>query len=475
MKIENIEIESSLQKVKELLETDKTVSPSLRAGIELLLTLINLLVNRLGLNSSNSHKPPSSDSNREKKEKKPSKIRAGGQKGHIGKTLQPVDDPDEIEELSIKRSSLPKGNYRQVGYESRQVFDLDITVVVKEYRGEILKDQNGNSFVADFPDGVTNRVQYGKGVKAHAVYLSKYQLLPYKRIEEYFADQIGLPLSAGTICNFNQKCYVLLESFEDTLRKTMIDSKILHADETSINIGGNRHWLHGNSNNQWTYLYPHKKRGTEAMDEMGVLPLYEGKLCHDHWKPYYKYKKISHLLCNAHHLRELERVWEQEKQEWGKIMMNFLLELNQVVKDSGGMLKQILADKKRERYREILKEGEKECLPPKPPPDGKKKRGRLKRSKSRNLLERLQAYENDVLGFMLEKDSPFTNNLGERDIRMTKVQQKISGCFRSIEGARNFCRIRSYISSAKKQKFSASFALNAIFEGKDIFLKNSGG
>lgn len=188
MTIENINVEKLLGTVKKSLKEDTTLSPGLKVSIEMMMVLINLLVTRLGLNSRNSSKSPSTDPNRKKKERKSSGKKPGGQKGHRGKTLELVEEPDETEEIMIDRSQLSEGKYTEDGYESRQVFDLDISVVVKEYRAEILKDQFGNKFVAKFPDGVTNRVQYGNGVKAHAVYLSQYQMLPYQQVEEYFAD-----------------------------------------------------------------------------------------------------------------------------------------------------------------------------------------------------------------------------------------------------------------------------------------------
>jgi transposase len=471
MSIDNINIDELLASVKKALKKDKNISKGLKTSIEMMIIVISLLANRLGLNSNNSSKPPSSDPNR-KKEKRVSGKKRGGQKGHKGNTLKKVKEPDEIEEIKIDRSSLPKDEYKEVGYESRQVFDLDIQVVVTEYRAEIIQNSKGEKFTAEFPEGVTSPVQYGNTVKAHAVYLSQYQLLPYGRLAEYFRDQIGLPINQETIRNFNQKAYKKLENFEGFLKQKLINEKILHADETGINIDSKRQWLHGNSNEQWTYLFPHQKRGTEAMDAMGVLPEYHGILVHDHWKPYYQYENIIHALCNAHHLRELERVWEQDKQEWGKEMQKLLLEIKEEVDQSNGKLEPDKAEEWKEKYRKLLEEAQKECPPPKEPElkkGEKKKRGRLKRSKARNLLERLMNFENDVLRFMTEKIVPFTNNLGERDIRMTKVQQKISGCFRTLEGAKTFCRIRSYIASAKKNNISASEALISLFEDRNVF------
>jgi len=187
-------------------------------------------------------------------------------------------------------------------------------------------------------------------------------------------------------------------------------------------------------------------------------------LCHDHWKPYYRYEFV-YALCNAHHLRELTRAYEQDKQQWAKEMEQFLRELNQTVDQAGGALGREEAQAVRKNYRALLKKSEMECPPPNRLP-GKRKRGRLKRSKARNLLERLINYEDDVLRFMENPKVPFTNNLGEKDIRMTKVQQKISGCFRSMEGAKMFCRIRGYISTCRKQGMSATQAMALVFEGK---------
>ena len=187
-------------------------------------------------------------------------------------------------------------------------------------------------------------------------------------------------------------------------------------------------------------------------------------LIHDHWKPYYRYK-CDHALCNAHHLRELNRAWEQDNQQWAKKMITLLQSINFDVKNSHGKFDQTKAIENRKKYRDLLCQAELECPAPEKPPD-KKKRGRLKRSKARNLLERLIIYEDDVLRFMENQDVPFTNNLAENDIRMTKVQQKISGCFRSVDGANIFSRIRAYLSTCRKQKISLSYGLRTLMDGK---------
>ena len=464
MNIDNIDIHATIEKARAVIRDDKQMSAGTKSIVEILILVITLLANRLNLNSTNSSKPPSSDPNRKKKPRPKTGRNKGGQKGHIGTTLQKVDDPDIIEPIEIDRRTLPACALRDVGYEARQVVDIDISRVVTEYRAQILEDENGNRYVAAFPEGVTKAVQYGTGIKAHAVYLSQFQLIPYNRIQDYFADKLQIPISEGSIFNFNKQAFDALDEFEAHAREQLIASAVAHADETGINKGGDRYWLHCVSNPNWTLYYPHEKRGMEAFEAMGVLPWFKGILCHDHWKPYYSLDCI-HSLCNAHHLRELTRAWEQDNQQWADDMKNLLEKINARVNDAGGVLNAQQAGIYRAQYRKLINEGEIECPEPERP-NKKGKRGRIKKSKSRNLLERLRDFESDVLRFMENEHVAFTNNLGENDIRMTKVQQKISGCFRSIEGAKIFCRIRSYLSTCRKQGIKASHALDLLFNGK---------
>lgn len=466
MTIENIDVDATLRKVEKLLSEEKGLSPAVRSMIELLVLLITLLAGRLNRNSRNSSKPPSSDPNRKRESKAKGERKAGGQKGRDGVTLKKVDNPDEVEVIKVDRRKYPRSKYKVVGYEARQVFDIKISRVVTEYRAEVVEDAKGNRIVASFPEGVTKAVQYGPDLKAHAVYMSQYQLIPYKRIQEYFEGQIGIPLSEGSIYNFNREAYESLESFDVRASEELAKSEVMHVDETSISKNGDRYWLHSASNSLWTYFFPHERRGTEAINSIGILPEFRGILCHDHLKSYYTYSNCTHALCNAHHLRELEGVWEDDnKQEWAKEMKALLKEINRATSDAGGILGTDESEKYRQRYRTILQNAEAES----PPPDEtnrKGKRGRVRRTKARNLLERLRKYEGDVLRFMDNKNVPFTNNLAENDIRMTKVQQKISGCFRSLEGAKIFCRIRSYLSTCRKQGVNLSRALQMLFRGE---------
>lgn len=464
MKVKRTEASTIIQKVTDILENDKTISCSAKIIIKSMIVLVTALVNKLGLNSFNSHQPPSSDPNREKKLQKKSNTPCGGQKGHIGSTLMPVAEPDVIKPIAIDRQTLPSDEtYTSDGYIARQRVDIEISTIITEYRAESVIDSAGKRYTAAFPKGLTQPIQYGPSVKTKAVYSSVYQLIPYERLCEQFKDGYKIPISKGTIYNFKDEASALLKKlgFDKIAKQELSNAALGHVDETSININGKKIWLHNFSNQQWTWHEPHLKRGSQAMDDIGILPMFSGILCHDHWKPYFKYS-CEHSLCNAHHLRELLYAHEKDKQEWAETMRVFLLKINKEVDETQN---DALSDARlkllRETYRKILRDGDKEC-PAIAPKAGTKRRP--KQSKSRNLLERLRDYEKQVLLFMEDPLVPFTNNLGERDIRMSKVQQKISGCFRSIEGAIIYCRIRSYLSTCKKNGMAPYEALTLLFD-----------
>jgi transposase len=464
--LDNIDIDATLSKVEQLLKSDKQLSPALKSLITVLVMVVKLLTNRIGLNSRNSSKPPSSDPNRKKQRRKKSTNKSGGQLNHVGITLKQIDDPDEIKLLKIDRRTLPKGDYEGGGVEKRQIFDIDISRWVIEYQVEVLINKaTGKRYTASFPEGVSKAVQYGNQLKAHAVYMSQYQLLPYNRVQEFFAGQMDIALSEGSIYNFNLEAFNKAKPFEDITKHQLSEAPLLHVDETGINIDGDRHWLHCATNASWTFFFPHENRGNKATDPIGILPAFKGVLCHDHWKPYYCYTDCLHALCNAHHLRELTYAWEQDGQAWAKQLKAFLEDTNRAVHDGGGKLPDKDSQSYWRKYRALLRKAEIEC----PPPDEKDrrgKRGRIKRSKARNLLERFINFEEDVLRFMDNEIVPFTNNQGERDLRMTKVHQKISGCFRSMKGAEIFCRVRGYLSTCRKQGVSSSRAMALLFNGE---------
>jgi transposase len=475
LKPTTLSLNQTIAHVEQLLNDDPHTSPAIKSAVALLIVVVKLMAGHLGLDSHNSSKPPSTDPNRERKVRTLSDKKAGGQPNHKGSTLTLCEEPDEIKTIAIDRRTLPKGHYSEDGYEVRQIIDLHIERVVTEYRAQVLKNETGKRFVAEFPPEVTRPVQYGASVKANAVYMSMFQLIPYERVQTHFAEQFSISLSAGSLLNFNQDAYTRLEMFETLAKHCLAQEKVLHVDETGINVNGKRMWLHNASSEHWTLFYPHENRGKVAMDEMGVLPNFKGTLIHDHWKPYYRYT-CTHALCNSHHLRELTHAHEEDNQLWAKDMHELLREINHEVSIERGVLNAEKSDAYRHRYRELLHKADSECPAPdtvKEPP----KRGKIKRSKSRNLLERLRDYEADVLRFMVDVYVPFTNNQGERDIRMTKVQQKISGCFRSMEGAKVFCRIRAYLSTCRKQGVGVGEALDCLFNGTwpDFILKKMAG
>jgi transposase len=465
--INDINITETIARVERTLFEDKRISPEFRGLVELLLIIIKLLVDKIGLNSRNSSKPPSQDPHRvrgRKTKAKGKKRKPGGQPGHKGSCLKPVEKPDVVHEIKIDRKSLPKDHqYEHVGYDKRQVIDIIVKREVTEYQAEILRDEKGTEYVAEFPDGVKRDVQYGATLKAKVVYMSQAQLIPLERVKDYFKSHYQLNLSQGSLCNFNQEAYRGLDVFEKVAKEKLISGDLLHNDETGINISGHLRWLHSASNEKWTLFFPHEKRGGEAMRDFGILSQFKGVAMHDHWKPYLGFD-CDHALCNAHHLRELERAWEQDGQRWAKNMYRLLLKMKDAVETAGGKLPEKKAERFRRKYRALLARATHEC--PEPKYTGPKKRGRKKKNKARNLLERLRDYETETLRFLTDEKVPFTNNLSERDLRMTKVQQKISGCFRSLDTAKIFCRIRSYLSTCRKHGVDLTEALRLLFIGK---------
>jgi len=430
------------------------------------------LEEQISKDSHNSHKPPSSDGFKKiPKVRKPSGKKAGGQKGHEGNTLRMTDSPDKVEVHKVERCShCGKSLKREkaIKEDRRQVFDLPPNEIeVTEHRAEIKEcDRCGHRTTAEFPEDVTHKVQYGPRLKANAAYIKSYALLSYERAAELFKDLFGVSLSVGTLVNVDRKVSDRLQEVDGRIKKNITSSSIVHFDETGMRIEGKLNWLHVAATQELTYYAPHAKRGSDATDAIGILPVFGGRAVHDGWRSYFNYG-CEHVLCNAHHLRELTFIYEQYGQKWAKEMIEFLLELKE--KRERSKARRFSSKRIREfeqRYRRLISMGMAANPPPEEQP--RKKRGRKKKSKARNLLERLQQHEEATLGFMYDFSLPFDNNLGERDIRMMKVQQKISGTFRSFEGAISFCRIRSYISSVKKQGMNMMSALQDIFSDRHL-------
>ena len=425
---------------------------------------IKKLEAQINKNSRNSSKPPSSDSPFKNKDKKKKKQTHGVKKKRKGTTLNQVSDPDEIVSCKVDICEHCQCDLSDVGIKEinkRQVTDIPpVKAFTTEYQGEVKECPHCYKISkAAFPDGVTHKAQYGPGVQAVAVYLRNYQLIPLERTIELFKDLFKITLSEGSIVNMTTRCADHLSGFMEMIKQKLIVADIMHNDETGINIRGILHWLHTAGNKDYTFLYPHKKRGSKAFDEIGILPNFKGVSVHDFWKPYEKYN-CSHAYCNAHLIRELTFAHENLKQEWALRMNSLILDIKEKVDISeDGSLEEDSISEIMIKYEKIIKQGYKAN----PPPERTGKRGRPKRGKALCLVERLDNFKAEILRFMKESDVPFDNNLAERDLRMVKVRQKISGTFRNIDRVEDYCRIRSYISTMKKQKKDVFSALVESF------------
>jgi transposase len=429
------------------------------------------LERRLGLNSSNSGKPPSSDglkkparvsSLRERSGKKP-----GGQKGHKGETLRQVTDPNEVVNHYPPACSMcgvgldPKTS---VGHSARQVFDLPQPqpLVVTEHRAHDCQcPACGAETRAPFPDGVNAPVQYGARITAFVIYLLHYQLLPENRLATLMVDLFGVKVATATIARMSRACAERLHGFVETVRDLVAGAPVKHMDETGFRIGGKTQWLHVASTALLTFYRVCAKRGSLLANVVGIV-------VHDHWKPYYTIEGVLHALCNAHHLRELKALVEIEKEEWARKMQRLLrraCHITNRARERGVPLRPRLIECFERRYDAILAEGlafHETQLPLVRAviKAGGKRRGRAPRRTGHNLLLRLAKHKEDTLRFLRDPTVPFTNNQAERDGRMMKLRQKISGGFRSLQGAMDFALIRSFVSTARKQDWNIIDALS---------------
>ncbi len=438
------------------------------------------LESQLKKNSKNSSKPPSSDGlkkppNKTKSLRVKSGKKAGGQPGHKGHCLAPHPEPDHViirSPTNCLNCSKDLSEVNTCGYEARQVFDIPpLNIEVTEYRAEKKRCPDCQQISkASFPESVSQQTQYGSRIKGLISYLSAYQLIPFGRTKEFFKDIFQHTLSRGTLVNTVERCASDLSKTIDMIKSLLKASSVLHSDESGIRAEGKLHWCHVASTSRLTHYDIHTRRGRIAMDEIGILPEYKGRLIHDHFKPYYHYD-CDHGLCNAHHLRELLFIEEYHKQNWAKLMRYLLLAIdNQVTwhKECGLNLPEHRLIVYERCYDEIVMQGiwhpDNLVLPQK----RKRRQGNPKQSKAKNLLDRLRFHKSEVLAFMYDPNVPFTNNQAEQDIRMLKVKQKISGCFRSLEGGKCFMKIRSYISTCRKQEHGVLDALKSVFEGQPI-------
>lgn len=430
------------------------------------------LRNRLGLTSENSSKPPSSDGLRKKTTstglpKADSTKKVGGQPEHQGHTLKAVLNPDvRITHLPEKCVCCGKTftieDLLSHTNQKRQVFDLPAPqLIVTEHLLGIVSCCNQEQ-IATFPSHIQAPVQYGTGIQALSVVLSTEYCMPYEKITTLFKVLFNCQFNESTAVKYNEKCYTLLENIEQEIIAQIISSEITHADETGLRVENKLHWLHTTSTKDWTYLLMHPKRGKEALwSESSILGRLTNWLIHDCWKSYFDFIGVKHGICNAHILRELSNLKENGSL-WAIEMHTFLLELYKISEKAS----LIVPNKEDwyEKYRIILQNADKE-----EPAEIKKIRGRPYNTKGRNLLNRLEKYQDGVLAFAFNINVPFSNNQAERDIRCVKIKQKMAMAFRTFKGPSIYARIKGFISSCIKQNKNYFLEIKNVFEKIAVF------
>jgi len=428
--------------------------------IHLLAARVQALEDQLAKNSQNSSKPPSSDGLNKphpKSLRQRSGKPSGGQKGHTGNRLEPVDRPDHTELHAVTACQHCQADLASVAVDKvdkRQVFDLpEIRLEVTEHQAEVKTcPACGQVNEAAFPSEVTQPTQYGPRVRAQMVYFHVYHFVPLERTAEIMGELYQQNISGGTVfaasVEMAQQVAPTTEQYKAYLTKTQ---EPVHFDETGARVNGKLVWLHSASTEQVTYFEIHPKRGGEAIEAIGILPKRTGWSIHDAWLPYLTYLDAKHGLCNAHLVRELIFLVERHAQEWAACFLDLLLNLKERVETAKSQGKSALSQFQLTPfevcYDWIVQTGFEANPPPERQPH---QRGKLKQSPARNLLNRLLAHKDKILAFARDFAVPFDNNLAERDIRMVKVQQKVSGGFRSTDGAQIFCQVRTYVSTARK-------------------------
>ena len=437
------------------------------------------LTRQLQQDSHNSSKPPSSDGPEKpapKSRREKSGKASGGQPGHDGARLALRNDPDHIvvhtpthcEQCGESLAHVPA-----TASARRQVYDLVARMAVTEHQAETIACPACHHVTTEaFPDTVPFPVQYGPAVKTFLSYGATYQLVPSDRLCEWLFDLTGHQVSEGTLYNTQQMLYTQLEPFEKAVQQAVIASPVVNFDETGLHVLVQLYWLHSASTAKFTYYTIHPKRGRLAMEAAGILAGFTGTAVHDGWGPYWSYTLCRHALCNVHHERELIAVEENTQQAWARALITHLHTIKKAVAAAvaagqTALSPEVLADYEA-TYDTIIRQGLSEN-PRHVATEGAPARGRMKQTKTRNLLERLNIHRDAVLLFMRDFRVPYTNNQAEQDVRMAKVRQKISGTFRSVQGAEIFCRIRSYISTLKKQGLPVFEYIQKAFQG-DAFI-----
>ena len=459
-------------------EATVALCETLTALIRSLEARVQALEDQLAKNSQNSSRPPSSDGLRKLARtslRAPSGKPSGGQPGHPGETLRAVATPDHVHVHPVTECSKCHASLVRVQpskHIKRQVWDVPpVRLEVTEHQAEVkMCPQCGAETTAAFPATVTEPVQYGPTLQAQATYFNVEHLVPLERTQRILADLYGQTVSEGTLGTFAEQAAAQVEPLNARAKMYLTEqAPVVNCDETGSRVAGHLEWIHTASTPAVTHYAVHPKRGTAAMDAIGIVPHARGVVVHDDLASYFTYTETTHALCNAHHLRELKFEAEQHGQAWASQLSDLLIEIkaavSQAVVESRTTLSAQQLQTFERRYTELVELGL-QANPVLPAPsNGTPKRGRRKQSSTKNLLDRLRTHQRQVLAFMYDFKVPFDNNQAERDLRMIKVKQKISGCFRSHTGAEVFCQVRSYLSMARKNGQPAVEALRLVFMG----------
>ncbi len=476
----NQDLREGLKQAIMAIESQQERVNTLEGLIDFLQERVNTLEGQQAKDSHKSHLPPSSDrfvrpskSLRTKSGKKP-----GAQKGHRGHHLQQVEQPDHILMHPVARGERCQHDLREQKAsvpERRQVMDLPAKRLwVTEHRVE--EKQCPRCFHltrAHFPASVKAPAQYGMSIQSLATYLVEGQGVPYARASHLLHEVLGVQLSAGSLATFVKTCHRQLAEVESSLKAALVQANVIHQDETALRVGTTGWWVHVCSTDRLTHSAAHPKRGRKALNAIGMAPQFRGTSVHDGLKSYQS-SSFTQAWCNVHHLRELT-FFEEHKQAWARKMKELLLDMKAEVERAKAVGQHevdvlVLAGLLR-RSEEILAEGDQANPPPRVPSksaQSKRAPGRAKQSPARNLLDRLAGGKWAVLRFLLDFAVPFDNNQAERDLRLIKVQQKVSGCFRTEQGVVMFCRIRSYLSTLRKQGIALYSALEHTLSGHPV-------
>jgi transposase len=469
------ERDARIQQLETQLSEQSQQMQQMQAQIAALTQHVKALQDRLAKNSHNSSLPPSSDrfGRQPKSLRKKSEKRSGGQEGHPGTTLQFSQRPDEVIEHRVTVCASCQHDLREVEAcvtLRRQVVDIPAPqLLVQEHRAQQKQCPRCQQLTqATFPAGVTAPIQYGPLIGAVAVYLTQHQLLPLERTCEVLRDLLGAHMSEGTVGELIQRTACQLAPVEQQIKEALRQAAVIHQDETSVWVAGQRSWEHVTSTARLTHYQVHPSRGQEALNAIGILPGFRGISIHDAWGSYFLYD-CEHALCLVHLLRELVFQAEEQGAVWAAELIELLLLMKQATQDAGEQGKHWLdplevLDWER-AFLQVLDEGDR-LTPRATAPPGTK--GRIKQSAARNLLDRLRKHQKAVFCFLEDLRVDFDNNLAERDLRMLKVQQKVSGCFRSLAGAHAFSRIRGYLSTLRKQGLPLLPALQATLAGHPL-------